>query len=1522
MKSYLPLLLLSFGLFLSSCGGKGKISIKNTNFVDEISLNQNLYFEFNQDIVDDSIINIWDSTAYLTFKPEVVGRFMWESPNSLMFAPNNPFKASTDYEVVINKAIKKVSKEAKKISKEAIKFHTPYLGLSSSDSYWALSDDGKRDILLRIGLNFNYDIEPAQLQELLELEIKGEVVDFLILTKEASVKVDIAVKASSFEKNSANSVNLTIKKGLKLKDHDYTTDKSITQTVSIPPKDKLQVLSMNSFFEDGKGSLNVLFSQPIISTDLKQFIKIKPSISYEVEMLPNGFTIKGDFLEGESYIVTISAAIEGVFDKEMGKDYSETINFGSPEPHIEFADQGNIYLSPKGNKNIAVRIISVPKVKLTVYKIFENNILHYLREGKGWDDYYENERWYEYYGYEPNSNYGQEIFSKEINTKSLQRSGNVSLLNIKLDEFDYNNSLKGLYLVKIESADKRWLKDMQMVSVSDIGLMVKEGLDEIFVFANSLKDAKPISGMEVRFISTNNQNVYTATTDNNGVAVLDNLKSKIDGYSIAMITAQQGNDFNFLSMNQCRLEMSRYDVGGKITANLDYDVFVYGDRNLYRPGDSVFINTVVRNMQWQIEKSIPLKVKVILPNGRQYLSFKKEVNLQGASEIAFSLPQASMTGMYSLEVYGGNDVLLNTYRFSVEEFMPDRIRVEAKLDKKEYKPSDNFQVAVKATNLFGPPAANRNVEVELNLSKKYFYPKGYEDYTFNVKTDNTIYFDQTVNETVTDANGEAVVDFDLPTSTGIGVISGKVYTTVFDETGRPVNRISSFDLFTQNTFYGIQNFDYWVSTRKPIKINLIALNKEGQMLKSSEAEVVIKRYYWETVMEKSGRRLYYNSQKREQVVLSKKIQIKGKSSYLNFSPANSGEYEIRVMSSNGQGYVYRKFFAYGWADTEYTSFEVSKEGEISIEKDKESYLKGEKAELLFKSPFEGKLIVTVERAGIMDYYHLDTKNKAAKLTLPLTNEHIPNVYITATALKRIDDRDIFLTIAHGVTNLVVEDKSNLLDVAITAVEKSRSKAKQKITVKTKPGAEVTIAIVDEGILQMTNYHSPNPYEFFYQRRALEVNSYDLYKYLYPEVGQSSSSAGDVSLDLSKRVNPLTNKRVKLLSLWSGQLKANSKGECTFEAWLPKFSGAVRIMAVAYKDNQFGSAEKEMKVADPIVISSALPRILSPGDKLVFPITLTNTTAKSTKAKVTISVNGPIKIDGDITQSIQLNANSEGQLAFQLIADKAIGNAEIKVKVSALNEQFSDETNVPVRPAAGLEKKFGAGNITAGKTVSLTVTSDFLKKSSSSKLILSKSPLAEFSKDLEYLIRYPYGCLEQTVSAAFPQLYIRDLATALNQNKARQNMDIDYNVQQAIHKVQSLQMYDGSFTYWPSGSYANVWASVYATHFLVEAKKAGYEFTESKLNNAMRYLKRIVKNKAYDTWHYYDQSNSLQFKTIAGRENFYALFVLAASGKENRSIMNYYKANLHLLSTDSKFLLAGSFALIGDMKSYQTIVPKA
>jgi alpha-2-macroglobulin len=1039
------------------------------------------------------------------------------------------------------------------------------------------------------------------------------------------------------------------------------------------------------------------------------------------------------------------------------------------------------------------------------------------------------------------------------------------------------------------------------------------------VMANSIYEANPLSGVKINFISKNNQTVFSTTTNGKGVALIDDLKSKIKDFNISMITARTGDDFNYILFNTSRVETSRYDAGGKRTCNLDYDVFIYGDRNIYRPGDSVFINCVVRKFDWNIENNIPIKVKILLPNGKDYLNFKKQLDKEGSVESKFLLPVDIMTGIYTIEVYSGNDVLLNSRKFSVEEFMPDRISVRTKLDKTDYKPGAAAKLSINAMNLFGPPAANRNYEVQLQLHMKDFRLKNFPDYDFNIETDNHITFDETVKEGKTNEEGNANENLVLPDYKNIGIIEGKVFTTVFDETGRPVNRISTFDINTQSIYYGIKRTDYWVNTKQPMKFNFIAVTKEGKLLNNVNAKIQISRIFWETVMQRDGNRYTYNSEKRELIVFSRNIFVNGMNTVLPFVPPVSGEYEVAITTKDGECRVNYHFYAYGWGDNEFSSFKVSKEGQIDIQADKEKYQTGEKAKILFKTPFPAKIIVTVERDKILDYFVLETDNKAASLTLPLTADHMPNVYITATAIREMKSGNSPLTVAHGVTSIIVENPENKLAVNITAVEKSRSNTTQNIKVKTSPNAEVTMAVVDEGILQLTSFLTPDIYGYFYGKRALEVNSYDVYAYLYPELKSLTSSMGGDAGSLGKRVNPLTSKRVKLIALWSGIMRANSQGECNFKVKIPGFSGSLRIMAVAYKGKQFGSAEKNMKVADPVVISTALPRFMSPKDVVTVPVTLTNTTNKQINAKVSMQLTGILTNEGDVNNDIVLKPNAEKMIEFKISAKPQTGICEVKILVNTGKETFFDQTEIAVRPAAGLQKRTDAGGIKGGSSQTLTINTDFLTNSTSCKLIISKSPIVEFSKDLSYLLRYPYGCIEQTISAAFPQLYFRDLAKALKQSQNPNIYNPDYFIQEAISKVESMQQYNGGFAYWQGGNDISWWSSVYAANFLYEAKKAGYDVNNSKLENSIKYLEQMVRRKESYSYNYYE-NGVYKSVTAASRETFYSLYFLAMIGRQNLSIMNYYKSNLKILTTDSRYLLASAYALAGDQFSYRTILP--
>ena len=1515
-----------FMLCLAACSKKNAIEIKETNTQDEVDLQQNIVIVFTEEIAGDSALDTWTANPLVVFTPEVKGMFKWTAPNELTFSPTTGFAASTDYKAVLSPALETESGDKKmKLGDEtSFAFHTPYLNLIQVGNFWAKKESNKSVNEVRMALTFNYKINPSQLKELLTINLDGKPVAVDIYTTAVSNTIDVGISEAAVSYDNKKAA-IQIKAGLKCVESPYSTDKEISVETFITSKSDFQITGVTAEYTDKDGYINVVTNQEITTDQIQSLIVLEPDLPVTIEKQTSGFYIKGNFNSGEGYELTIKKELTGIFGGTLKSDFTETILFGTPKPAISFVSQKGVYLSSKGNKNIAVRIINVPKVEVTVYKVYANNVLSFFRNNSiGNYEYYDDEEYYysdygtSYYGLE---DIGDVVYTKEIETKHLKKVNGTPLLNLNFNDI---NQFKGIYIVKVTSTEDQWLRDSKFVSISDIGLIAKQGKDDMLIMTNSILTNEAISGVEINLISHNNQTVYTTKTDGSGVIHITDLKNKIRNFNVRMITATNGSDFNFLHFNQSYVENTEYETGGSKENETGYDAFIYGDREIYRPGETVYINNVVRDVQWQVLKNVPVKVKVLLPNGKDFQNIRGTLNEQGAFATSFKLPESTVTGTYSIELYTSTNVLLNAINISVEEFMPDRIKVTSTVNKEALSLSEPLTVNIQAMNLFGPPASNRNYEAELSLSRKYFSAAKYPNYDFGINASSYNEFQNEVREGTTDAEGKGKQDFTFSAAyKNCGVLQGKIFTTVFDESGRPVHQVNRFDVYTQETFFGIQYTDNYVNTNQAFSIPLIAVNRAGEAVAAS-ARVEVIKYDWQTVMQRTyGDDYRYVSQRKVRVMENKTISISRPGQPFIFTPTLSGEYEIRVYAPDAQSYVSNYFYAYGWGTTSSTSFEVNTEGKVTIETDKTAYNTGDEAKLLFKTPFEGKLIVTVERNQVYEYKVLETNNRSASMTLALKDAYLPNVYISATLIKPNSDQRVPLTVAHGFQNLSVNKAENKLPVEIIALEKSRSRTRQKICIKTKAESDiqVTIAVIDEGILQLKNTQTPDPYGFFYRKRALEVNSYDVYARLLSELSTSSSRIGGDGYNLSKRANPLSNKRVKLVTFWSGILKTNSSGEVCYEIDIPQFSGDLRIMAVVYKDNRFGSAQKSMKVADPIVISTSLPRFLSPGDSLIMPVTMSNTTAKPMSASVNIGTTGAVRVSGAANQNVQIAANSEKQVYFTVVADKKTGLAKITTTIKAISETFTEETDITVRPASSLIKVSGSGFVAGGSTANVTLTNDFIPSSTTTRILVNRSPITGFTDNLSYLIGYPYGCIEQTTSRAFPQLYLRDLMKELKQVNYT-GASPEEMVQAGVNRIYTFQTYNGSFSYWPGHYEGDWWGTAYATHFLIEAKKAGYDVSSQVIDKATSYLKEKVKEKGQYTYYYYDGAGKKANRVIAAKEIFYSLYVLSLNNQQDVSVMNFYKSNPDLLAVDSRYLLASTYLRTGDQGSYRTLSPKS
>src|SRR6185437_8906494 len=513
----------------------------------------------------------------------------------------------------------------------------------------------------------------------------------------------------------------------------------IALTATIPSPFVLTIGEIQTDHDGSTGTITVQTSQGVTASSLASAISFSPAVKFTAEPTEDGFAIHSDnFDQEKSYTLTVAKGLRGVIGGILHEEYSTNITFGQLAPSISFANDKGVYLSGKGAQNIEVKIINVPKVKIIVSRVYENNLLaaaHYGYDpqetgtdnsaARSGDEEGEGD---EAAPVDDNFTFGDVIYQQEVDTRSLPKStsgggGRLFNFNIadKLPEF------KGIYHIVIRSSSDYWVSDKRFVSLSDIGLIAREGREKILVFANSIKTAAALPGLNILAYGNNNQLLGMGTTSADGVAEITYTRKEYAGFKPAMIIAKSADDFNYLPFTTTRVNTSRFEVGGKRSNTSGLDAFVYPERDIYRPGEKVNFALIVRDRQWKSPGELPIQLKFLLPNGKEMKTFRKTLNAQGGTDGSVDIPESAITGSYSLEVYTGNDVLLATQPFRIEEFVPDRIKVTAKLDKPFLEAGDVAHMDVHAVNFFGPPTANRHYECEIQVKQRDFNPKNYNN---------------------------------------------------------------------------------------------------------------------------------------------------------------------------------------------------------------------------------------------------------------------------------------------------------------------------------------------------------------------------------------------------------------------------------------------------------------------------------------------------------------------------------------------------------------------------------------------------------------------------------------------------------------------------------------------------------------------------------------------------------------------------------------------------------------------------
>ncbi len=1510
---FLSILLFATLPFLWACN-RSSAKLSYTNAEKEVPVLGNLVFRFSTNLATDSMLNRWDSAAYIQFSPEIKGRFRWETKDQLVFSPAMPLAPATSYKAFFSeKTLLKQTTHTRLEGVDKISFNTPALALEQQYFSWS-KEEGSMNPVPVLELHFNYPVSPEALAKNLKVNIDqtpAKVV-FETLTPSPVIKAKIqGIKAEDRDYK----VTLTVQKGTKPEGGKNGLEENKEYSGQLASPFVLLINEVTTEHDGTIGTVYVRTNQVITGNELSAFVSIDPAVKYSVETTDNGLLITSpNFSAENSYRFILKPGLKGQLGGVLKESYETQLTFGELEPSLSFANNKAVYLGAAGQKNIELRITNVPKIRITVSKVYENNLL--VSETYGYEPRERNEdsEDYDYYG--SDFNMGDVLFEQEIDTRTLPKYGSGRLFHFNPD--DRLPGYKGVYHIAVRSTEDYWVRSSRFISLSDIGLIAKSGAGKMLVFANSIHAANPLSGVGIQVYANNNQLIGNGNTNSEGVAEITLQRNDaFSGFKPAMVVARLADDFNYLPFSNTKVNTSKYEVGGKKMNSTGIDAFIAPERDLYRPGETIRFAVIARDVNRKSPGAIPVKIKMLMPNGKELTQMRKTLDPEGVTDASIPIPVTAITGTYTMELYNGNEVLIKSSNFKVEEFVPDRIKVTAKPDKEVLKPGVSTQFQIEAVNYFGPPAAGRSYEAEVEIKEKPFHPQAYYQYDFSLSNRNR-FFDNILRQGKTNEEGKATETFVIPESyRGMGILQARFFATVFDENGRPVSRNTKVDVLTQDVMVGIGNSGYnYVALNQTVRFPLIALNLKEQVV-GAKVQVSIIKHEYRTVLQKSGDYFRYDSQKEEKLLQKQELTVQGTSSAFSFIPRQAGEYELRVSLPGSNTYVSNRFYSYGSWGSNIGDFEVNSDGQVDISLDKKDYKKGDKVKALFKAPFDGKMLVTMESEEVLEHHWVEVKNRTASIDFAMGDAQLPNTYITATLFKpHTTGTALPLTAAHGLVNVHVKDEGKRMSVEIEAATTSRSEKRQKVTVKASSGSMVCLAAVDNGILAVTGFKTPDPYEWFFSKRALGVEAWDLYPLLFPELRRNTSSTGgdgDLSMDL--RQNPFATKRFKLMSYWSGWRKA-SGGEASFDVDIPSFNGQVRLMAIAVSGDKFGAAEATMQVADPLVLSTSMPRFMTPGDTVYASVTISNTTNKEATVITKISAEGPLEYS--LGQGLQTNiaANSEGRIEFPVFASQSAGVGKLMVTASGLGENFKEVIDISIRPASTWQQRTGSGVVDGGAKAAIQFpVSDFIPATVNYNLVVGRSPVLQLGTPLRYLINYPYGCTEQTISAAFPQLYFAQLSDLMKE-AVHYKSAAGGNIQTAIQKIKMAQLYNGGLTMWDREGSESWWVTAYGAHFLLEARKAGYMIEQNLLETMLQYLTLKLRKREMVDYYY---NGNLQ-KKIAPKEVAYSLYVLAMAGRPNVPAMNYYKANSKDLALDSRYLLSATYALAGDKKSFREMLP--
>jgi len=1251
--------------------------------------------------------------------------------------------------------------------------------------------------------------------------------------------------------------------------------------------------------------------------ELQEKVTIDPEVTPTFATTRRGFKIFGNF-QDKAYTVTLKKGMISDHGALLKQDIRKEVTVPLRTPNVSFMTKGR-YLPGHYLTRIPVRHLNVDSIEVEARKVHEKNLVFWMSGDK------------EALDNRTSDFIGSRSFSvKKPKDKKMTSWIDLSPL-VPRDK-------KGVFEFKVKCKNN---SDSIRVVLTDMTLVAKrsgENNRDIYVWAMDAQSLASKEGVTVKLVTTSNREIAGAVTDDKGLVVFRDVKDPLtpaDKKPFAVV-AEKGGDLTFLRFQDLEIPLSEYPVQGvPYRAKAPYRAAVYTDRGVYRPGDTVHVAGIVWNEQNRApDKSVPVIGRLQDPRGKEVDSITAFTNKAGMVSFDYKFQDFAATGKYEFYLdIGGNNI--EAHSFHVEEFVPERMKVKVKPDNAEQLYSEPPSFNVKGRYLFGADAKGAKTEVRCVLEESDLSFEKHPGYTFNVwrpEAMKPVPLD--VLEKNLDDQGRAVVTCPPPGAvvSTKGPANVKAMVSVFESgSGRTSVETGSMRVHPAKYYFGLKSSAEKVREGQKVEFKGVVVDWEGNPvheINGLTVELVELQSEWVWEYDSNLGRSHYHRYRREIPRSAKRVRVKnGRFSY-DFTHSGYVEgYLVRASKKEGactetylrgNGYDWYWDYYYGGRRSERDATPGPQVPEGLAVHVADKIQTGSPAKVAINIPYPGRLLFTVETDEIVRQEWVDVKE--GEFTTEFTlHDFTPNVYVSALLIKDpyYESKEAFIPgRSYGVRSVKVDPVEHKMDVRIFAPEEIQPNNELGIAIQTAPReGEVyaTVAAVDEGILQLTDFETPKPLAEFFKKRALGVETFETigWTLLLPPASKSSATGGDGASPYDARGPSSRVQAVKPVALWSGPVKVDAEGNAEVKFQVPTYRGQLRIMAVVAGPSQAGSASRDVLVRDPLVLQPSFPRFLSAKDEFVAPVFLTNTTDEKQNITIELGVGEEVTIDGSPQKSLVLAPGESGLVTYLCKVKAAFGAASFDIKASAGEIVSTDHVELPIQLTGGETNEITIEKLGPGENDFTYLLDGWMPEYEQTTVTLSNSKYLREMSHLKYLVRYPYGCIEQTTSTTRPLLFISSMLPAIDPDLVKEK-PIEDMVMHGINRIYSMQKSDGGFAYWPGGDSSCYWGTAYATHLLLEAKETGYPVDDKKLERAVDFIGKTL------TYLPGQQDRRHNYRHFVDTEP-YMHFVMAKAGKGRtkrvRKLIEDPPDAWEHLEAENMFLLKAALYMMGD-RSYK------